>query len=201
MYKLYGNPGSGSASVEAALALTGAGYTVVTTNTKEGAHLTEEFRRINPRQQVPALVLPDGSIMTETAAMLLHLADACPEAGLAPAPGSSARAQHDRWLVFIAVNIYEAELRHYYPERYGNDSASIAAQAVAHIERQYGLLEHAITGPFFFGARPSMVDIYLWNMAIWLDQAELGAKFPKVQAVMAGVRDLPVVAPIHAVHA
>ena len=96
MYRLYGSLGSGSAAVEAALAETGASYEVAVIDTKEDAHLSETFRRINPRQQVPALQLPDGSVMTEGSAMLLHLADAFPEADLAPRPGTPARAQHDR---------------------------------------------------------------------------------------------------------
>ena len=86
MYRLYGKSGTGSAAVQAALAEAGASYEVVTINTKAQAHMTEEYRAINPRQQVPALQLPDGSVMTEGSAMLLHLADAHPKAGLAPAP-------------------------------------------------------------------------------------------------------------------
>lgn len=89
MYRLYGSLGTGSAAVEAALAESGAPYEVVTIDTKQDAHLTEEFRRINPRQQVQALQLPDGSVTTEGSAMLLHLADAFPEAGLAPKPGTA----------------------------------------------------------------------------------------------------------------
>ena len=102
MYLLYGSNSSGSASVEAALALCGAEYQVVQTPTAEGMHLTEDFKAINPRQQVPALRLPDGSVMSEGSAMMLHLADALPAARLAPAPGTPARAQHDRWLIFMA---------------------------------------------------------------------------------------------------
>jgi GST-like protein len=60
MYKLYGSPGSGSAAVEAALAEAGAEYQVIPVITKQGAHRTEEYTAINPRQQVPALKLPDG---------------------------------------------------------------------------------------------------------------------------------------------
>lgn len=201
MYRLYGSPGSGSAAVEAALAEVGANYEVVPTITKQGAHLTAEFAAINPRRQVPALQLPDGSVMTEGSAMLLHLADAFPQAGLAPAPGSSARAQHDRWLVFMAVNIYEGELRHYYPERYGSDADSVAEMAVTYVERQYAILEEAIKGSYFFGETLSMVDIYLWNMATWMNPDRLESNFPKVAALMNRVKGRALVAPIHAAHA
>lgn len=201
MYRLYGSRGTGSAAVEAALAEAGAAYEVVATNTKAQAHMTEEYRAINPRQQVPALQLPDGSVMTEGSAMLLHIADALPQAGLAPAPGTPARAQHDRWLIFMAVNIYEGELRHYYPDRYSDHADSVVDKAIVYVERHYAMIEEAIEGPFFFGDRLSMVDIYLWNLATWLDPDRLAIRFPRVHALMTRVRTRPRIAPIDAAHA
>lgn len=201
MYRLYGSLGSGSAAVEAALAETGTRYEVITTNTKEQAHLTDTYRAINPRQQVPALELPDGSVMTEGSAMLLHLADAHPQTGLAPAPGSSARAQHDRWLIFMAVNVYEGELRHFYPDRYADHPASVLEKAVIYVERHYAILDEAIKGPYFFGDTLTMLDIYIWNMATWMDPVRLAELAPKVHALMTTVRNRPLIAPIDAAHA
>lgn len=200
MYRLFGSLGSGSGAVEAALAEVGADYEIVPTTTKEGAHLTEAYRAINPRQQVPALQLPDGSFMTEGSAMLLHLADAFPKAGLAPAPGSSARAQHDRWLIFMAVNVYEGELRHFYPDRYADNPASVEEKAIAYVWKHYAILEEAIKGPLFFGDTLTMLDIYIWNMATWLDPEEREKRFPKVHALMNTVRARPLIAPIHEAH-
>jgi glutathione S-transferase len=65
---------------EAAFAEAGVDYDFVPVSRKTNENLTEDFRKINPRQQLPALMLPDGSIMTEGAAMLLHIGDAFPEA-------------------------------------------------------------------------------------------------------------------------
>jgi glutathione S-transferase len=173
MYRLYGSKGLGSAPVEAALAQIGADYTVIDTNIGDGAHLTEAFRAVNPRQQVPALELPDGSVMSESAAILLHLADAFPAAALAPTPGSPARAQHDRWLVFMAVNLYEGELRKAYAERYTDDPAGadgVRASADAYVKRHYRILEDAIgVGPYLSGATMCMADLYLWMLAAWMD--------------------------------
>jgi glutathione S-transferase len=201
MYRLYGSSGSGSVSVEAALAETGADYAVVAINTGEGRHLTEEYRAINPRQQVPALELPDGSVMTEGSAMMLHLADAFAASHLAPPPGSPARAQHDRWLIFMAVNIYEGELRKAYPERYSQDPADAPAvqdSAIGYVNRHYAILEQAIKGPFLFGGDMTMADIYLWMLASWLEPQWLAAHCPKVAALAAAVRARPRIAPVHA---
>jgi glutathione S-transferase len=204
MYRLYGSQGSGSVSVEAALAEAGAEYEVVPTTTAEGRHLTEEFRRINPRQQVPALRLPDGSAMSEGAAMMLHLADAFPAAKLAPAPGSSARAQHDRWLIFMAVNIYEGSLREAYAHRYTDDpngADRIVSNARAYQKRHFEILEATIgSGPYLAGDTLTMSDIYLWMLANWVDQNWLLAHCPKVTALAAAVRARPRIAPIHAAH-
>jgi glutathione S-transferase len=200
MYRLYGSNGSGSASVEAALALCGAAYEVVATTTREGKHLTPEYAAINPRQQVPALALPDGSVMTEGAAMMLHLADAFAAAHLAPLPGSASRAQHDRWLIFMAVNIYEGELRKGYSERYGADADSIRACADAYVERHYHILEQAIAGPFLLGMPMTMADLYLWMLAGWMEPEWLARECPKVAAIAAAVSARPELATIHATH-
>lgn len=204
MYRLYGSNGSGSASVEAALAETGTTYDVVQTSTAEGQHLTDAFKRINPRQQVPALQLPDGSAMSEGAAMMLHLADAFPQAKLAPKPGSPARAQHDRWLIFMDVNIYEGSLREAYAGRYTDDpngAEQVMSNARAYQKRHFEILEATIgDGPFLFGRDMTMADIYLWMLASWVDRDWLAAHCPKVAALAAAVRQRPAIAPIHAGH-
>ena len=60
---------------------------------------SERYRAINPMGKVPALV-HDGKVVTETAAICAYLADAFPQAGLAPAPAD--RAAYYRWLFFAA---------------------------------------------------------------------------------------------------
>ncbi|MDG9425187.1 glutathione S-transferase N-terminal domain-containing protein, partial [Streptococcus pneumoniae] len=59
------------------------------------------YRAINPLGKVPALLHGDTAV-TETAAICAYLADAFPQAGLAPAPGARARAPYYRWLFFAA---------------------------------------------------------------------------------------------------
>ena len=94
-YRLYGWRQTGSMAPEAAFAEAGVEYDFVPISRKTNENLTEDYRKINLRQQLPALMLPDGTIMTEGAAMLLHIGDAFSAVGLIPKPGSSARAQHD----------------------------------------------------------------------------------------------------------
>lgn len=103
---LYGAEGSGSIAVEAAMTLLRIPYTLI-----EGATWAEEAARervalANPMRQVPTLVLAGGEIMTESAAILLDLADHHPEAGLSPALTDPRRRQFLRWMVYVSSAIY-----------------------------------------------------------------------------------------------
>ena len=66
-----------------------------------------DFLAINPMGKVPALTHGDA-IITETPAICAYLADAFPQAGLAPAPDSKERAAYYRWLFFAAGPIEQA---------------------------------------------------------------------------------------------
>lgn len=103
---LYGAPASGAVAVEAALTLLGLPYTLI-----EGATWAEEAARDrvatrNPMRQIPTLVLPDGEVMTESAAILIYLADLDPAATLAPAPNAPQRRQFLRWMLYVSSAIY-----------------------------------------------------------------------------------------------
>jgi glutathione S-transferase len=143
---------------------------------------------------VPVLVLPDGSVVTEIPAILLHLADAHPESGLAPAPGSSARARHDRWLAFAHANLYEGVLRSYYAERYTTDpegAEGVRAAAEAYVLRHLALLEGATAGgPFLLGPRLMAVDCMLWVILSWLSPQDV-ARTPRLAALAKAVASDP----------
>ena len=164
-YRLYNRPGSGGFVVEAALALAEAPFELVELASRAGTPLEENFREINPWGQLPTLVLPDGSIMTETAAILIHLAACFPEKNLAPLPGTFAHGKFLRWMVFASVNLYEAVLRAGYPERFTTDpeaEAATTAAAVARMGEALAVLEQAIDpGPFLLGDDMSLVDVYI----------------------------------------
>jgi len=203
-YRLYGWRKTGSMAAEAALAEAGVEYDFVPVSRKTDENLTEEFRKINPRQQLPALMLPDGSIMTEGAAMLLHIGDAFPEAQLIPKPGSSARAQHDRWLAFFAVNVYEGELRQLRPSRYTTEPGGadgVKSAADAYVERHFHIYNDILgDGPYLFGDHFTMIDIYVWMLAQWMEQPWLAQHCPKVKRLADTAMTRPLIAPIQKAH-
>ncbi len=203
MYKLYGTKMTGTCAIKAALTEAGAPFEEVEITTSKKQHLTEEYRQINPRQQVPSLMLPDGSIMTEGPAILLHIADAHPEAGLAPPPGTSERAQHDRWLIFFALNVNEAGQRMNYTERFTTDSngkQAVEEAARAYMDRHFRIFEEALgNGPYFNGDEFSMLDIYVWMLAQWPggSKALFEANCPKIVQLANTVKVRPKIVPIH----
>ena len=202
MYKLYGTKHTSTCAIKAALSEAGALFEEVEITTKANHHMTEEYRKINPRQQVPSLMLPDGSIMTEGPAMLLHIADAHPEARLAPPPGTSERAQHDRWLFFLAANVNEAGQRMNYPERFTTDAngkQGVVEAARAYMDRHFSIFEEALgDGPYFFGDGLSMLDIYVWMLSHWPGQgtAWLEANCPKIVRLANTATVRPKIVPI-----
>ena len=196
-YRLYNRVGSGGFVAEAALALAGAQYELQELDSKPGTPLPESFRDINPWGQVPTLVLPDGSVMTETAAILIHIAACHPDKKLAPLPGTPAHAAFLRWMIFTNVNVYEAVLRRSYPFRYTTDPDAHDATrdaAVARMGEALAVLEAAIEpGPFLLGETMSLAAVYVAMLFIWFRGA---IDAPRLTSLTDGVRRHPTVAPI-----
>lgn len=184
-YVLYGNKQSGSFPVEAALAKAGAGYEVVELDLNQGDHERPDFAALNPMRQVPALKLPDGSLMTESAAICIYLASAHPGSGLAPAPGSAAYARFLRWLVFMSNNLYESDLRYFYPDRYTANAAGIAgvkAAGAAGMAKAFGLIEQSLAdGPYVAGRELSIADVYLAMLMTWSPEPIAAPRLAAVQ--------------------
>ncbi len=204
MYKLYGRPGSGSLAVQVALEEIGAPYERIWVG-NEAAEVAR-FRSINPAGRVPALALPDGTIMFESAAMLIHLALAHPKSALAPPPGGAAHAKFLQWMVFLSANVYEAALRMYYSARYSPrgaaDAEAIREQGTADFRAHLGLISQSL-GPFVLGAEYSIADVYLYMLASWHpgEKSELYARAPRLEEHARGVSARPSVAKVEADHA
>jgi glutathione S-transferase len=156
----------------------------------------EALRRISPAAKIPVLVLADGTVVSESAAILIHLTNAHPAAALAPVAGSSAHAHFLQWMVFLSANAYEAALRFFYPDRYSAAGEGAAAQ----IKRQAladwtGHLENvqAALSPYVLGAELSAADHYLYMLASWypLDDPTLVSRLPKLRQHAELVRRRP----------
>ena len=197
MFKLYARNNSGSAAVEALLELLGVTYEIIDIPQPADGFAPAWYLAINPLGQVPSLALADDSVMTESAAIMLHLGDAFPGAGLAPAVGGSDRARYLRWMLFLASSVYMTDLRLYYPQRHSTDAAhapAIKAKAIIDLNRNFDVLAEAIgEGPFILGSRISAVDLYAAMLLSWSeDVAGLFARQPRLatfyRAVSANIK-------------
>ena len=206
MYKLYWSRSTGAILPQALLEEVGAEYEKIVIDSKKDEHRSEAFLSVNPMGQIPALILPDGTLMTESAAMLLLIVDRHPEASLAPAIESSERARFLRWVLFLASALYPAILRVYYSERYSTDSTAaegIRAAAKADVDRQFAILEDALDpGPYLLGEAFSAVDIFLWMLIDWHpDPERLFEWAPRLEQLFRRVHARPAIARIWPEHA
>ena len=185
MYKLYGRPNSGSFAVQVALEEIGAPYERIWVG-RESADVTR-FREVNPTGRVPALVLPDGTVMFESAAMLIHIALGRPDLPLSPKAGTASCAAFLQWMVFLSANVYEAALRIYYPARYSArgepDAEAIRRQGSADFCTHLGIIARGLR-PYVLGADYSVADIYLYMLASWYpgERSELLTIVPELEA-------------------
>jgi len=203
-YRLYARYGAGSLAVQIALEEAGAAYEVSwIARTPEAL---ESYRRVNPAGRIPALALPGGAVMCESAAILIYLADAFPEAQLAPPGGTSDHAHFLQWMVSLSANLYETVLRYYYPERYSTSGAAAApdvrAQALSDYRRQLTLLERQLR-PYLLGESYCLADPYLYMLAGWYpeDAAGLLRELPALARHARLLRARPAVARAEKDHA
>lgn len=149
-------------------------YERVLVDRSKGEHKRADFLRLNPNGLLP--VLTDGElVLYETAAIALHLCDTHPQARLAPAVGSAARAHFYKWLAWLTNTLQATLLVYFYPERWMNaGNASGAAELKSHAQRKIGglldqldaeLVRHG--GPWFGGNDYGALDPYVFTLCRW----------------------------------
>ena len=207
MYTLYGKKGSGSASTQAALELIGAPHRVVETASWEQNDAFAELLKVNPLGQLPTLVLPDGSALSESAAILIHLGSAHPESGLLPRD-LSARAQAVRGLVFIAANCYAAISVIDFPERWCADATDepvkerIRAGTRARLHRHWEMFADLFPArPYLGGEQLGALDLLAAVVSKWSgSRPHLKAARPAFYETLLRIEAHPKVAQVFAQH-
>lgn len=203
-YKLYGRPGSGSFAVQVALEEIGAPYQRIWVG-REPADV-DRYRTLNPAGRVPALGLPDGTVMFESAAILIHLALAHPDAKLGPRPGTRQHARFLQWMVFLSANVYETALRIYYADRYSTLGAAgaepIRQRAAAEFGEHLELVERQLD-PYVLGDEFSAADLYLNMLGSWYpgERADRDRRLPRLAALDVLLAARPSISKVAADHA
>ncbi len=123
----------------------------------------DEYLAINPMGKVPAIV-HGGKVVTECAAICAYLADAFPEACLAPRPDE--RADYYRWLFFAAGPVEQAVTNRF--AKFDPSSEQERAFGYGNYERTIDVLEHAVSAyPYVTGDRFTAADVYVGSAIGW----------------------------------
>lgn len=171
-YTVYGAVGSGSVAIEAALTLMNQRYRLEEIVTYASEEERQRMAPHNPMRQVPALMTHEGETLTESAAILLWLAERHPEAGLAPPAGDPRRGQFLRWMSFIPAAIYPMYWVRDVPSRLvGEDPAAqgeISRRTAERIAECWGVMESQTDpGLFILGDEPTVLDVYMAVVSRW----------------------------------
>jgi len=203
---LYGHQGSGSAAIEIALAIAGVPHRIVTAASWDDKSAIQELTKVNPLAQIPALVWPDGSVMTESAAILIELGLRHPKSGLLPTDPKD-RAQAIRGLVYIAANCYAAIGIIDYPERYCTPSDDdtgkrIRAGTKARLHELWErFADQFDDAPWLGGTQLGALDVLAAMVSKWSgSRTHLEKQRPEFFRLLQRIDAHPQVAPVFARH-
>jgi glutathione S-transferase len=163
--RLHYLPGTAAMAPHATLAEIGVEYELVRVERDADGKVSEEYLALNPWGKIPTL--EDGDlVLTESAAICIHLADRFPEARLAPPVGTPERAELYRWLLWLSNTVQMALMRHFYPERYGTERVKEAADG--ELAGHYDLIDAHLDGrEWLVGEERTIADFFLFMLTRW----------------------------------
>lgn len=131
-----------------------------------------DYYAVNPKGQVPALRLDDGTLLTEGTAVLQYVADLKPEAGLAPANGTPERYRLQSMLNFIATELHKPVLAQIFDPFTPPESKAYARDKVAPVK--LALLARELEGrDYLLDSGFSVADAYAFFFLTLAPRAEI----------------------------
>jgi glutathione S-transferase len=172
MYQLHYFPANANAAPHMLLEELGAKYELLLVDRTKDVQKSGEYLKINPNGRIPTLV-DKSLVLSEAAAIVLHLVDQHPGARLAPKVGTPERAKFYQWLTFLTNSLQEELMIWQYPERLTGDDATarqvVKRGAEARASTFLDVVEDHLkaNGPLFLGDELSAVDFYLVMLSRW----------------------------------
>jgi glutathione S-transferase len=159
--------------------------------TKQVIRDGSDFRGVSPKGAVPVLVLENGERLTETAAVLQYIADAKPEAGLAPRFGDPDRYRLQEWLSFIGAEIHKAFL---FPTFWYKDDGPLAKPRARITQTLAIPAAHLADREFLVGDHFTVADAHLTWALLLLRPAGIDiAQWPSLSAYLTRMQARPAV--------
>jgi glutathione S-transferase len=201
MIKLYYSPGSCSLASHIALEEAGADYTVERVNFAANQQQSLEYKTINPKGRVPAMVT-DRGVLTETPAILAFIAHSHPKAGLAPAD-PFAFAQMQAFNSYLCSTVHVAHAHKGRGTRWADDPAAIAEmkrKVPESVGATFDLIEKGLNGPWAMGDSFTVADPYLFTLSGWMEGDGLDlSRYPSVMDHRRRMSERPAVRKVMAV--
>lgn len=209
-YLLYWHPRTSSIAPHIILEEIGVNYETQLIDIDTGQHKSEWFLKINPYGYLPVLLLEDGSAVSESAGIVMYLADKYHQTGLAPRVSDPDRAEYNQWLFFLASVLYPSYSRHNHSHRFSShsdDAPKIRKQAAKDILHWWQVMNKVLNNRLWIlGDRFSACDLYLF-IFIWshvphqiydpnisaLPSDQLFEQFPNVKRIAAQLAERPAV--------
>lgn len=192
--KLYHSQYTRSGRARWTLEELGVPYELSRLSLREGQHKTPEYLDINPHGAVPSLV--DGNLkLTESSAIMLHLADKFPDKHLAPAPGTDERAEYYRWMVYVPATMdpvletLTVQLKFTPEDKRNQGLIDTAKKKLDHIAK---VLTKAIGGrKHIVGDSFSAADIVVGSAIGWMGFIGVLGDYPELVAYHSGLAQRP----------
>jgi glutathione S-transferase len=163
--RLHYAPGTAAMAPHATLAEIGVPYELVLVERDDNGRPSDEYFALNPWGKIPTL--EDGDlVLTESAAICLHLAERFPEARLAPPAGTRERSEVYRWLLWLSNTVQTAQLRSFYPHRYGTDGVKEAADAELYAHHEL-IDRYLAERAWLVGEERTVADLFLFMLTRW----------------------------------
>jgi len=163
--KLYYKAGACSLSPHIILRETGLDFSIIrvdlaTKKTEQG----DDFLQVNPKGQIPTLLLDDGTILTEGVAIVQYLADQKPDRQLMPEVGSIARYHALEWLNYIATELHKGFSPLFNPKT--PDEFKVVSREA--LDKKFAYVDSQLAGKtFLLGNHFSVADAYLFTVMGW----------------------------------
>ena len=164
---------STSVRVRVALNLKGLDYAYIAHHLRRGEHRSDAYRAVNPQTLVPALELADGSVLTQSLAIIEYLDEVFPEPPLLPsAPRARARVRAIAQAIACEIHpLNNLRVLNDLRMRFGADDAAVNAWIHHWVAETFVPLEAMLandpaTGTFCHGELPGMADACLYAQVI-----------------------------------